>query len=33
MKYAEENEIPFIDGKTIVENYREFKEIKKKIFV
>lgn len=26
IKYAEENDVPFLDGKTIVEKYREFKE-------
>lgn len=26
IKYAEENDIPFVDGKTIVEKYKEFKE-------
>ncbi len=33
IRYAEENDIPFIDGKTIVEKYREFKEVGVKIFV
>ncbi len=31
--YAEENNIPFIDGKTIVEKYKEFKEIEATLFV
>jgi len=33
MKYAEENGIPFIEGKTIVKYYKEFKEEKIKIFI
>ena len=33
MKYAEENSIPFVEGKTIVKYYKEFKEEKAKIFV
>ncbi|MDI9645454.1 MAG: 3,4-dihydroxy-2-butanone-4-phosphate synthase [Archaeoglobales archaeon] len=32
VRYAEENDIPFIDGKTIVQNYREFREVNVKIF-
>jgi 3,4-dihydroxy 2-butanone 4-phosphate synthase len=31
--YAEEKGVPFIDGKTIVKHYMEFKEIKANIFV
>ncbi len=31
--YAEENGIPFIDGKTIVEKYKEFKEIEATLFI
>ncbi len=31
--YAEENDVPFIDGKTIVEKYKEFKEIEATLFI
>ncbi len=31
--YAEENDLPFIDGKTIVEKYREFKEVEATLFI
>lgn len=33
MKYAEKVGIPFIDGKTIVERYKKFKEIEVSLFV
>ncbi len=33
MKYAEEHGIPFIDGRTIVEHYRRFKEVEATLFV
>ena len=33
MEYAEERGIPFIDGRTIVKNYREFREVRAKIFI
>lgn len=33
MKYAEENGIPFVEGKAIVRAYAEFKEIKAKLFI
>ncbi|RLI88364.1 MAG: 3,4-dihydroxy-2-butanone-4-phosphate synthase, partial [Archaeoglobales archaeon] len=33
MKYAEENGIPFVEGKAIVRAYAEFKEIKVKLFI
>jgi 3,4-dihydroxy 2-butanone 4-phosphate synthase len=31
--YAEENGIPFIEGKEIVEHYRDFREVKVKLFI
>ncbi|MCS7130167.1 MAG: hypothetical protein NZ872_01970 [Archaeoglobaceae archaeon] len=33
MKYAEEKGIPFVEGKEIVKHYREFREIKAKLFL
>ena len=33
MQYAEEKGIPFVEGKEIVEVYRDFKEVKVKLFV
>ncbi|MCX8172345.1 MAG: 3,4-dihydroxy-2-butanone-4-phosphate synthase, partial [Archaeoglobaceae archaeon] len=33
MKYAEEKGIPFIEGKEIVKCYREFREVKTKLFI
>jgi 3,4-dihydroxy 2-butanone 4-phosphate synthase len=33
MEYGEQNGIPFIEGREIVESYREFKEIKVKLFI
>jgi 3,4-dihydroxy 2-butanone 4-phosphate synthase len=33
MRYAEENNLPFIEGKDIVDAYKEFKEIKAKLFI
>ncbi len=33
VEYAEREEIPFIDGRTIVERYRKFKEIDAKLFI
>jgi len=32
MKYAEEKDIPFVEGKDIVKFYREFKEIRMNLF-
>ncbi|MET1124769.1 MAG: 3,4-dihydroxy-2-butanone-4-phosphate synthase [Archaeoglobaceae archaeon] len=32
MRYAEENDVPFIDGRTIVQKYKEFREVEAKIF-
>ncbi len=33
MEYAEEHGIPFIDGRTIVEHYRKFREVEVSLFV
>jgi 3,4-dihydroxy-2-butanone 4-phosphate synthase (EC 4.1.2.-) len=33
MKYAEEKGFPFVEGKEIVKYYKEFREIKAKIFL
>lgn len=33
MKFAEERGIPFVEGKEIVKHYREFREIKAKLFI
>ncbi len=33
MEYAEEKGIPFIDGRTIVEHYRKFREVEVSLFV
>ena len=33
MKYAEEKGFPFVEGKEIVKHYKEFREIKAKIFL
>lgn len=33
MEYAEEKEIPFIDGRTIVEHYRRFREVEVGLFI
>jgi 3,4-dihydroxy 2-butanone 4-phosphate synthase len=33
IKYAEEKGIPFVEGKEIVEHYRDFKEVKVKLFI
>lgn len=32
-KYAEENGIPFVEGKAIVEYYLDFKEVKSNLFI
>jgi 3,4-dihydroxy 2-butanone 4-phosphate synthase len=32
-QYAEEKGIPFVEGKEIVEHYRDFKEVKVKLFI
>jgi len=33
IEYAEEKGIPFIDGKTVVERYRRFREVEASLFV
>lgn len=33
VEYGEKNGMPFIEGKEIVESYKEFKEIKAKLFI
>ncbi|MCS7144390.1 MAG: 3,4-dihydroxy-2-butanone-4-phosphate synthase [Archaeoglobaceae archaeon] len=33
MKYAEEKGVPFVEGKEIVKHYREFREVRAKLFV
>lgn len=33
MEYAEEKGIPFIDGRTVVEHYRKFREVEASLFV
>jgi 3,4-dihydroxy 2-butanone 4-phosphate synthase len=33
IEYAEEKGVPFVEGKEIVEQYRDFKEVKVKLFL
>ncbi|MEM0329814.1 MAG: 3,4-dihydroxy-2-butanone-4-phosphate synthase, partial [Archaeoglobaceae archaeon] len=33
MEFAEERNIPFVEGKDVVKHYKEFREIKAKIFI